>query len=69
MTLQALTLRATVLPPSPSTLFLAATANDSLHQTHEAVDLYKKFLAEAKGTLPDQELQARQRLAALEHQK
>jgi Tfp pilus assembly protein PilF len=69
MTLQALTLRATVLPPSPSTLFLEATANDTLHQTRQAVDLYKKFLAEANGKFPDQESQARQRLAALETKK
>jgi Tfp pilus assembly protein PilF len=65
MTLQALTLRANVLPPSASTLFLEATANDSLHQTRQAVDLYKQFLAAAHGDFPDQESQARQRLAAL----
>jgi tetratricopeptide (TPR) repeat protein len=69
MTLQALSLRATVLPPSPSTLFLEATANEMLHQTRQAVDLYKKFLAEASGKFPDQELQARQRLAALQAKK
>jgi tetratricopeptide (TPR) repeat protein len=69
MTLQALTLRATVLPPSPSTLFLEATANDTLHQIRQAVDLYKKFLAEANGKFPDQESQARRRLAALETKK
>ena len=69
MTLQALTLRATVLPPSPSTLFLEATADDALHQNRQAVDLYKKFLAEASGKFPDQESQARQRLVALEPKK
>jgi thioredoxin-like negative regulator of GroEL len=69
MTLQALTLRATVLPPSPSTLFLEATANDTLHQNRQAVDLYKKFLAEANGRFPDQESQSRQRLAALQPKK
>jgi len=63
--LQALALRATVLPPSPPTLFLQATANDSLHQTSKAVDLYKQFLAAAGGDFPDQESQARKRLAAL----
>jgi tetratricopeptide (TPR) repeat protein len=68
-TLQALTLRATVLPPSAATLFLEATANDTLHQTTRAVDLYNKFLAEAAGSLPDQESQARQRIAALNHRK
>jgi Flp pilus assembly protein TadD len=68
-TLQALSLRATVQPPSPSSLFLEATANDVLHQNTRAVDLYKKFLAVAGGDFPDQESQARQRLAALEHAK
>jgi hypothetical protein len=69
MTLQALTLRATVQPPSPSSLFLEATANDALHQSSKAVELYKQFLAAASGSLPDQESQARQRLAALESRK
>jgi predicted Zn-dependent protease len=68
MTLQALALRATVQPPSPASLFLEATANDALHQSSKAVALYKQFLAAAKGSLPDQESQARQRLAALERQ-
>jgi predicted Zn-dependent protease len=67
--LQALTLRSTVLPPSPSTLFLEATANDTLHQSAKAVDLYKQFLAAAHGNFPEQESQAHQRLAALEHRK
>jgi hypothetical protein len=40
-----------------------------LHQNNRAVDLYKKFLAVAGGEYPDQESQARQRLAALEHAK
>jgi len=69
MTLQALSLRATVQPPSPSSMFLEATANDVLHRNTQAVDLYKKFLAAAGGEYPDQESQARQRLAALEHAK
>jgi Tfp pilus assembly protein PilF len=68
-TLQALTLRATVLPPSPTALFLEATADDTLHQSQKAADMYKKFLAAAQGQFPDEELQARQRLAALEHRK
>jgi len=69
ITLQALTLRATVQPPSPSSLFLEATANDALHQSSKAVELYRQFLAAASGSLPDQESQARQRLAALESRK
>ena len=64
-TLQALALRATVLPPSPQSLYLQATANDSLHQISKAIDLYKQFLTAAGGDFPDQESQARQRLTAL----
>jgi len=67
--LQALELRAKVLPPSTSTLFLAATAHDKLHQVKEASDLYKQFLAAAKGQFPDEEWEAKHRLAALEHMK
>jgi Flp pilus assembly protein TadD len=64
-TLQALALRATVLPPSPSTLYLEASANDSLHQIAKAIDLYKQFLAAAGTEYPDQASQARQRIAVL----
>ena len=68
-TLQALTLRATVLPNSPSALFLEATAHDKLHQTKQATDLYKQFLSVANGKFPDEEWEARHRLIALEHTK
>ncbi|MEI9980600.1 MAG: tetratricopeptide repeat protein [Edaphobacter sp.] len=68
-TLQALTLRATVLPNSPSTLFLEATANDKLHHTKQATDLYKQFLSVANGQFPDEEWEARHRLITLEHTK
>ena len=64
-TLQALALRAKVAPSTPSTLYLEATANDSLRQTARALDLYTQFLVAAGGALPDQERQARQRLAIL----
>src|ERR1017187_8143733 len=69
ITLQALSLRAKVLPPSPSSLFLEATANDALHQSGRAVELYRQFLAAAGGNFPDQESQARQRLAQLAQTK
>jgi Tfp pilus assembly protein PilF len=69
MTLQALTLRATVQQPSPSSLFLEATANDALHQTSKAVEIYKQFLAAAGGNFPDQESQARKRITELQHAK
>ena len=68
-TLQALSLRATVQPPSPSSLFLEATANDALHQSSRAVELYQRFLEAAAGKFPEQESQARQRLAELAHAK
>jgi tetratricopeptide (TPR) repeat protein len=68
-TLQALSLRATVQPPSPSSLYLEATANDALHLSSRAVELYQQFLAVAAGKFPDQESQARQRLADLAHAK
>lgn len=69
MTLQALAARATVLPNSPVTLFLEATAHDTLHQTKDALRAYKAFLAVAGGKYPDQEFQARHRLIALQNMK
>jgi hypothetical protein len=68
-TLRALELRGRVLAPTPSTLFLAATAHDKLNQVKEASDLYKQFLAAAKGQFPDEEWEARHRLVTLEHMK
>ncbi len=69
VTLQALTLRATVLPNSPSSLFLGATSHDKLHHTQQAIDLYKQFLSVANGQFPNEEWEARHRLIALEHTK
>jgi predicted Zn-dependent protease len=69
VTLQALTLRATVLANSPSSLFLSATAHDKLHHTKQATDLYKQFLSVANGQFPDEEWEARHRLITLEHMK
>jgi cytochrome c-type biogenesis protein CcmH/NrfG len=68
-TLQAIALRDRLQAPSASSLFLAATANDDLHHSSQAMDLYKQFLAAAHGTLPEQESEARRRLAELEHRK
>lgn len=67
--LQALSLRARVLPQSPPTLFLAATAHDKLHHTKQATDLYRQFLSVANGKFPDEEWEARHRLVALPHTK
>jgi thioredoxin-like negative regulator of GroEL len=69
ITLQALALRATVQPPSPASLFLEATANDALHQSSKAAELYKRFLTAANGNFPDQENQARKRVSELAHVK
>ncbi len=68
-TLQALEIRAKVLPQSPSSLFLAAAAHDKLHQVKQASDLYKQFLSVANGQFPDEEWEARHRLLTLEHMK
>ena len=68
-TLRALAARATVLPNSPASLFLEATAHDSLHQVKEAERAYRAFLAVADGKFPDEEFQARHRLVALEHMR
>ncbi len=67
--LQALALRATVLPNSGPSLFLEATAHDTLHQYKEAAKAYRAFLAIAAGQFPDQEFEARHRLVALDHEK
>ncbi len=66
--LQALAARATVLPNSPASLFLEATAYDTLHQKKEAVTNYKAFLAVASGKFPNEEFEARHRLVTLEHE-
>ncbi len=69
LVLQTLSLRDTVSPPSAASLFLAATANDSLHHAKLASALYKQFLAVAAGRYPDQEWEASHRLTALQHSK
>jgi Flp pilus assembly protein TadD len=68
-TLQALALRGTVQPPSLASLFLEATANDELHQSSRAAELYRQFLSAANGKFPDQESQARKRISELAHMK
>jgi len=68
-TLAALAARATVLPNTASSLFLEATARDTLRQRKEAILAYKAFLAAAAGKFPDEEFEARHRLIALENVK
>ncbi len=65
--LQALEVRATVLPPSAPVLFLTAISYDKLHQNKLAIEAYKRFLEASKGSNPEEEFSARHRLIALEH--
>jgi tetratricopeptide (TPR) repeat protein len=63
--LDALSMRSKYLAETPVTYFLWATVYDSLHQSKQAQDYYRKFLAVSEGKFPDQEWQARHRLVAL----
>ena len=63
--LQALQVRATVLPTSAPVLFLTAISHDKLHHFKQAVEAYKQFLDASKGTNPDEEFEARHRIIAL----
>lgn len=66
VTLQALEARSKILPENAATLFLWATAYDALPDKKQAAVYYHRFLTEAAGKMPDQEWQAKQRLALLE---
>jgi tetratricopeptide (TPR) repeat protein len=66
ITIHALTVRSKYLPEGPTIFFLWATAYDTLHDKKQAVAYYHRFLESAMGKFPDQEWQARQRLALLE---
>lgn len=65
----ALNKRATLLPETPITYFLRATAYDHLRDYKDAAVDYHKFLEVAQGKFPDQEWQARHRLIAIEPKK
>jgi tetratricopeptide (TPR) repeat protein len=66
VTLHALTMRSKYLPESTIVDFLWATAYDTLHDRKQAAAYYHKFLDSAGGKFPDQEWQAKQRLALLQ---
>jgi Flp pilus assembly protein TadD len=68
-TLQALDVRATVLPISAPILFLSAISHDKLHHVKLAIQAYNQFLEASQGNNPDQESEARHRLVTLEHMK
>jgi Flp pilus assembly protein TadD len=67
--LDALKARDTVLPSSPSSLFLEAISYDALHENKEATQMYKAFLAAAAGKFVNEEFEARHRLVALANRK
>jgi len=66
ITIHALTVRSKYLPDSAIIYFLWATAYDTLHDKKQAVAYYHRFLESSAGKLPDQEWQAKQRLALME---
>ncbi|MGC2297777.1 MAG: tetratricopeptide repeat protein, partial [Acidobacteriaceae bacterium] len=63
--LAALSMRSKYTAETAASLFLWATAYDNLHQSKSASDYYHRFLTAAQGKFPDQEWQAKHRLAAL----
>ncbi|MGD0832019.1 MAG: tetratricopeptide repeat protein [Terracidiphilus sp.] len=65
-TVHALTMRSRYLPELPSTYYLWATAYDALQNKEWAITYYHHFLDASAGKMPNQELQAKQRLAVLE---
>jgi tetratricopeptide (TPR) repeat protein len=66
LVLDALTMRSKLASETPTTYFLWATAYDNLHQRKQSVEYYHLFLKSALGKFPDEEWQAKQRLAVLE---
>ena len=64
--LDALVTRSKYAPETPATYFLLATAHDKLHHNKQAVEYYHLFLSSALGKFPDEEWQAKQRLAVLQ---
>ena len=69
LTVNALTMRSKLVSDTPVTYFLWATAYDNLHQYKQSMEYYQLFLKSALGKFPDEEWQAKQRLAVLEKNK
>ena len=67
--IHALDLRAKLLPETPMTYFLRASAYDHLRDFKNAANNFHLFLNIAKGKYPDQEWQATHRLIAIEPKK
>ncbi len=66
LVVDALTMRSKLASETPATYFLWATAYDNLHHRQQSVVYYQLFLKSALGKFPDEEWQAKQRLAVLE---
>jgi tetratricopeptide (TPR) repeat protein len=69
MIVRALDARAKLLPETPMTYFLRASAYDHLRDLKKAAANYHLFLNIAAGKYPDQEWQAKHRLIAIEPKK
>lgn len=63
--IDALTMRSKFAAETPATYFLLATANDNLHRKKQALEYYQLFLKSSSGKFPDEEWQAKQRMALL----
>jgi len=69
LVIRALDARAKLLPETPMTYFLRASAYDHLRDFKKATANFHLFLDVAKGKYPDQEWQATHRLIAIENKK
>ena len=69
LVIRALDARAKLLPESPITYFMRASAYDHLHDFKKAAVNYHLFLNTAGGKYPDQEWQAKHRLVTIEPKK
>jgi tetratricopeptide (TPR) repeat protein len=67
--IRALDARAKLLPETPMTYFLRASAYDHLRDFKNAAANYRLFLKTANGKYPDQEWQAKHRIIAIEPKK
>ena len=69
LTIKSLDARAKLVPETPATHFLRASAYDHLKDFKRAAASYHLFLKTANGKYPDQEWQAKHRLIAIEPKK
>ena len=69
LVIRSLDARAKLLPETPMTYFLRASAYDHLRDFKNAAFNFHLFLKVAKGKYPDQEWQAQHRLIAIEPKK